>query len=102
MVTVTCFTNLDLKPCEEWPRELPCRPVVGDKIRSSHNWGSYHEARHLTLEVVSVTFEKNEDRFTHRSQPWICRVELHLPKSWSVSIHDFQKTYYPQIQGVAR
>ena len=44
-IDVRCHTNLDLHPCEEWPSELTCRPVVGDIIESSTG---------LELQVVRV------------------------------------------------
>ena len=44
-IDVRCHTNLNLHPCEEWPSELTCRPVVGDIIESSTG---------LELQVVRV------------------------------------------------
>jgi len=32
---IHCHTNLDLHFSEQWPEELPCRPMVGDIIVSS-------------------------------------------------------------------
>ena len=47
MVPVNCRTNLDIHPSEQWPKFLPARPVIGDKIKAVSG---------LQLEVVGVTF----------------------------------------------
>lgn len=92
-VRVTCITNLDVN--EEWPSILPCRPVVGDIIRSK---------RGLRLRVVSIEFDplslksslsRQSDSGTviyqKRDEPII--VELHLLAHGFVSISDFQNWY---------
>ena len=74
MVSIRCHTNLDLRPCEEWPRELVCRPVNGDLISSSTG---------LQLEVCrcSFTFGGGLD------------VELHLPVNRFDSLSEFYRGY---------
>ena len=61
-------TNLDL-PGEEWPDDLPHRPMVGDIVQSKTKHGVFQ----LTLQVVRVTWEWSD--LTGR---WELRAELHM------------------------
>ena len=96
---INCHTNLDLNFSETWPKELPCRPMIGDIITSSTG---------LELEVVRVVFE---DGVPRRESSWqcddgssgqtmqkavdavICSVELHLPPNRFENITAFEKWY---------
>jgi len=77
---IRCHTNLDLNPCEQWPEELPCRPMVGDIMTSSTG---------LELEVVRITFSGSMTKH----QPAYCKVELHLPKHRYKNITAFEEWY---------
>jgi len=45
-IKVYCFTNLDMYSTSEWPNEMCCRPIKGDKVTSNKG---------KSLKVVSVT-----------------------------------------------
>lgn len=100
-IKVICHTNLDLFN-EEWPAELPVRPVAGDKITSKTKHPQYHKDIHgnskggqpftyhsLTLEVRSVRFLPDQ------TGNYRLEVELHTTGVWKDrSIRDFYKFYY--------
>ena len=105
---INCHTNLDLYPCERWPTELPCRPVVGDIITSSTG---------LELKVCRIVFvernhgrehlkELNSRRAEHlqipeshmQTESYVqCNVELHLPKHRWGSVSEFEKWYRNRV-----
>lgn len=45
-IHVICRTNLDAFAREAWPKEMACRPVVGDRVESTAG---------KVLQVVGVT-----------------------------------------------
>lgn len=72
MIRVHCRTNLDdVMRIEEWPAELPERPVIGDYIQSETVHSGYFQLR---LEVYNVTWTKRY------SGSWELEVELYIPK----------------------
>ena len=85
---IHCHTNLDLHPCETWPDELPCRPMVGDYMTSSTG---------LELTVCSVAFKKVKcpPAFSdwNEGSETICNVELHLPPHRFDNVTTFEKWY---------
>ena len=90
---IRCRTNLDLYPYEQWPDELPCRPMVGDIITSSTG---------LELEVVRVTFAKKEiayrcnDNFFMKERTkleMVACTELHLVKGRFENVVKFREWY---------
>jgi hypothetical protein len=87
MISIRCHTNLDFKFCEEWPRELPCRPVQGDIITSKSG---------LELQVVRITFPRN----TGTEEDFL-EVELHLVPNRFKNIGEFneweRKRHEPKI-----
>lgn len=89
---VTCRTNLDLMPHEEWPTELPALPRVGDIIESGKCWGLGPNTFKLRLKVVRVTFVRY-----YIPDEWIPEIELH--DAWCVprSIRAFYEWYAPHV-----
>ena len=85
---VHCQTNLDLYN-EEWPIDLPCIPRVGDYIVSRTEHADMFS---LKLEVVSVTWVYH--RLWHE---WQTTIELHIPKSYKLSIKQFYEWYAPKV-----
>ena len=89
-IDVRCHTNLDLHPCEEWPSELTCRPVVGDIIKSSTG---------LELQVVRVVHSPHTKTGFYPSgshyacRKWSLDVELHFIPSRFENISSFEKWY---------
>ena len=84
-------------PVEDWPTELPCRPVVGDIIESNCDWG---EGRRLYLKVVSVRFKHISNlgyKMGWEDDNWKCEVELHIVQP-GMSIYDFEN-WYRRLQG---
>ncbi len=72
---VFCRTNLDLGH-EQWPRDLPAVPRVGDCIQSATVWqGGFR----LELQVVSVTWKRSVAMgFAPGTSPeWYPEIELH-------------------------
>ena len=95
MVHVHCRTNLDdVMRIEQWPDELPERPMLGDRIQSL----TKHYGVSIELEVVGLTWKRRNDYLdtTDRQKPgyWGLEVELHIP-SWqkSLSIREWQEWY---------
>lgn len=84
MVSIYCRTNLDISSLEQWPEGLPCCPRVGDQIDSGKTWAG---GVHLSLEVVKVNFKYNG------AGVWRIEIELHLPKSWQLTIEQFEVWY---------
>ena len=82
MVPVTCRSNLDLYG-EQWPSELPFRPIPGDLIQSRTIRSSGHG---LELQVVRVTFRTD-------GGCWWAEVELHLPPHRFESLSQFEDWY---------
>ncbi len=95
MIHVNCRTNLDI--CEEWPTILPCRPLVGDIIKSK---------RGLELKVVQIIFDEFGKRnfkysfqqggiYTEKAEvsESVLLVELHLPDHRFESIAKFNEWY---------
>lgn len=64
-VSVFCFTNIDDFKHEEWPREMVCRPVVGDYVRSQGG---------QQLKVIQVTHLIAHDQLTDPAP--LLKVEL--------------------------
>jgi len=92
---IHCHTNLDLYPCEKWPCELPCRPMIGDVITSSTG---------LELEVVKIRFgypKKAEypsrgcwHEVVEYKKPSVqCFIELHYPSSRFINMIVFETWY---------
>ena len=92
---IQCHTNLDLYPYEQWPTELPCRPMKGDLITSSSG---------LELAVVGITFKEIKEKsyqshggyyeeFPRLKKETLCKVELHLPPHRFENISRFQEWY---------
>jgi len=71
---IHCHTNLDLHFNEQWPDELPCRPMKDDIITSSTG---------LELRVVRVLFGYKGG----------CLVELHLVPNRFENITKFEEWY---------
>ena len=88
-VPVVCRTNLDVQPGEQWPAELPFRPVVGDRIQSATKWGVFQ----LTLKVVRVTFRESGFPMSGGRREWYAEVELHDCWPEPRSISDFHRWY---------
>ncbi|MCK9568785.1 hypothetical protein M0R72_07585 [Candidatus Pacearchaeota archaeon] len=98
MIYVHCRTNLDdVMRIEQWPEELPERPMLGDRILSLTD----HYGYSIELEVFGLTWKKPKAGtwapvVDHRkcSEDWYLEVELHIP-SWqkSLSIKDWQEWY---------
>ncbi len=97
MVYVHCRTNLDdVMRIEQWPEELPERPMLGDRILSR----AVHYGYSIELEVVGLTWKPvpKEGSLAYIAQDgwptWYLEVELHIP-SWqkSLSIKDWQEWY---------
>ena len=42
MIKVRCHTNLDSHQMESWPRELSCKPAIGESMRA-------HSGKRLTI-----------------------------------------------------
>lgn len=61
-IKVHCRTNLDEHQKEYWPRMISCRPLVGDKIRSSSG---------RTLRVVAIIHSEKQS-----GEPYL-ELELH-------------------------
>lgn len=78
--------NLDLHFQEKFPATLPCRPMVGDYIRSNFS----HPKTKIRLELVVVRIAFIQMAATDTPK---CEVELHLPPNRYLSIEDFQKSY---------
>jgi hypothetical protein len=85
---IICHTNLDLYPNEHWPKELPCRPMVGDIITSSTG---------LELQVVRVVFKytpsETLDEYSKYKTSVTCSVELHLPSNRFENLTAFETWY---------
>ena len=82
MIPVNCRTNLDIHPSEQWPKFLPARPVIGDRIEAVSG---------LQLEVVGVTFVcYNKDGYL-ANKDWEMSVELNIKSGWTVT--EFEKWY---------
>ena len=63
-IPVLCFTNVDEFKNEDWPREMVCRPMVGDMVESASG---------KQLRVVQVAHSLSP----HRSEPTpLLKVEL--------------------------
>jgi hypothetical protein len=62
---VQCFTNIDKYRDHHWPREMVCRPEIGDKVASQEG---------MRLQVVSLT----HCGASERSFEYLL-VELHMP-----------------------
>ncbi len=95
---ITCRSNLDLHYSEKWPDELPCRPMVGDLIRSDSNWGTKEHPCYLELKVIRVTFQRQNDYIRKNKdlcsiRTWKCIVELHLPPHRFDNITRFTEWY---------
>lgn len=73
---VVCRTNLYLNG-EQWPRDLPAVPRVGDSIQSATEW---RDGFHLELQVVGVTWRRSVAMgFGPGSPPeWYPEIELHM------------------------
>ncbi len=69
MINVACFTNLDAYKPEKWPRQLACRPQVGDTVESDTG------KRLKVIQIIHVNFYGIDDRRTPTATP-ILRVEL--------------------------
>lgn len=92
MIPVSFHTNLDLFHSERWPDKLPCRPMIGDYVRSLRVWnplGSGITGYRLELQVVGVELEEN-----------LVLCELHLPKGRFENILKFEE-WYKKIRGCA-
>ncbi len=84
MIKITCFTNLDLR-AEQWPEELPERPIVGDIIQSAVERNGFR----LQLKVVRVRW------VVTRAGNWRCEVEL---SDWlDRSVAEFYEWYAPKV-----
>lgn len=84
---INCHTNLDLHFTEQWPDELPCRPMNGDYITSSTG---------LELQVVRVLFRgkpNTQDPEQRDVSKTVCCVELHLPPHRFENIYAFERWY---------
>ncbi len=64
-IKVSCFTNLDQYSMEEWPREMACRPVVGD-------WVVAKSGKRLVIVSIDHCFNFNDSH----GHPYL-RVELY-------------------------
>lgn len=97
---VRCRTNLDnVMGAEQWPTELPERPVVGDHIRSLVKHGVFQ----LELEVFCCTWVAIPWLASGAAgSRWILEVELGMP-SWQrphMSIAEWQE-WYRKARGLA-
>jgi len=96
MMNMRCHTNLDIAQYEQFPTELPCRPVVGDKI--------YSKVKHkngvcVDLRVSVVSFKHDDGHlFDEAETGWYCEVELTIPERFK-SIHDFYTRFYEPLTG---
>lgn len=103
MIKILCRSNLDLSHAEKWPSRLVALPRKGDRIMSAHNWGTKQAPRHLCLEVIGVTFVPVEkecyDGPGEEEFFWRAEVELNLPPSLCRSVNEFQRSFYPRLQG---
>jgi hypothetical protein len=79
---ISCQTNLD-DIYEEWPTELPFRPMVGDLIQSK---------RGFELEVVQITIDAFA-KYPLKGPELVLTVELHIPKYRCENISDFTAWY---------
>lgn len=81
MKTVICFTNLNLFN-EEWPKNLPSIPRVGDLIQSKTKHKNNFQ---LTLEVHNITWKYyencNRENIYYSKHGWIPVIELHIRKT---------------------
>ena len=84
---VHCHTYLDLLN-EEWPKDLPAMPRVGEYIQSATMYGEFQ----LILEIVSVTWGKD-----CYSGEWFSKIELHDRKVFKRSIREFYEWYAPLV-----
>lgn len=85
MVPVHCHTNLDDAKGQEWPSQLPCRPIVGDVIQSKAG---------LELKVVAITFRHSKRLSGFRGEGWECvDVELHMCLYQGKSVLEFQNWF---------
>lgn len=80
MIKVSCRSNLDLRPVESFPAELPCEPHVGQTIESGCKWPNGR----LKLRIASVNWivwpnsggvgRKRNDPITNNQ--WILQIYL--------------------------
>lgn len=68
-IHVICRTNLDAFSRETWPKEMACRPVIGDTVESTAG---------KVLQVIGVTHCIAEvmTEHGHRAPRPVLRVEL--------------------------
>ena len=95
---IHCVTNLDLR-CEMWPSELPCRPVVGDYIKSGTAHPIYKDGYSVPISHVNLELQVCAVRFVYNKYKWTCEVELTLPSRWE-RMTDFY-TWYAKILGTS-
>lgn len=81
---IHCHTNLDCCKMETWPTELPCRPIVGDRIVSLDD---------IELEVCEITFApRQRDALGGIRSCDAIKVELHMPSyCQKMSITEFEE-----------
>lgn len=65
MILVHCHTNIDQYRCERWPREMCCRPQIGDSVESESG---------KVLKVCQITHRMGE--LNGQTYPMLF-VELH-------------------------
>lgn len=86
---IRCHTNLEVS--EDWPEEMPCRPIIGDIIQSRQ--GLKLEVRRIKfVEVRRSKFVENGIEYGE-SKETLCYVELHLIPYRFENISTFQAWY---------
>lgn len=98
-VYVRCVTALNLRD-EEWPKEMPAVPRVGDLVESSTEWGP-GKVR-LVLQVKSVTWRRTKQYSLcgEFNGAWYPELTLSLSdEDWSrwMTLKGFEK-WYDSIQ----
>ena len=100
LIPVVCHTNLDLLPCERWPKALPAVPRVGDTIESGYHWKREQYALRLSLKVVAVRWCWSKSAGRDEFEPadvYVPRVELHVPPPWTTLTEFYE--WYGRVTG---
>lgn len=56
MIKIRCRTNLDGYERAEWPTEMCCRPMVGDRVASNNNKGNLHVVSVIHHQTIKGEF----------------------------------------------
>lgn len=73
MVKVTCRTNLDDYRGVNWPTEMACRPVIGDRVRDQEG--------KRELKVCSITHGSSRDYSTPHKMTMVPCLIVELTNS---------------------